>query len=184
MPDQHKPDTITKYKGCLHAASRKIGIAEFHLKHLRIELAATAVQNENPPPIPIQAYFEGVVSSVISAIDQVAQAANYVFSLHLSNGSLVEKSFAALITEIPGLQTWYSNSFGTDLRRIRTRMVHYSYKKMPLKLVWTVESADSKYTGPRDLETYADKALKYGLELTANLSTIEQKLLEHCQRNN
>lgn len=184
MPDQHIPDTITKYKSCLNAASRKIGIAEFHLEQLRIELAATPVQNENPPPIPIQAYFEGVVSSVISAIDQVAQAANYGFSLRLNNGNLVEKGFAALIAEIPQLQTWYGNSLGIDLRRLRRLIVHYSYEKKPLIITWTVESVGSKYTGSRDLETYADKALKYGLELTTNLSAIEQKLLEHCQRNN
>jgi len=176
------PDTITQYKGCLNAAKRKIGIAEFHYQQLKLQLAATEVQSENPPPIPIQAYFEGVVTSIIAAIDQVAQAANYGLSLHLKNGNLVEKGFAALITEIPGLQTWYSNNFGIDLRRIRTRMVHYSYKKMPLALVWTVESTDSKYTGSRDLGIYADKALKYGLELATNFPIIEQKLLEHCQK--
>lgn len=181
--DHSISDTTLKYKGCLDAAKRKINIAEFHLKHLIVELE-TAIQDENPPTIAIQAYFEGVVTSVIAAVDQVAQAANYGFSLNLKPGDLVEKGFAYLIVEIPSLQTWYENSFGVDLRRIRTRMIHYSYAKTPLALVWIVESANSSYTGSRDLISYAETAVKYGLELTANLSAIEQKLMQHCQRTN
>lgn len=176
------PDTRSKYKGCLDAAKRKIKIAEFHLHHLKAELEV-ATQDENPPPIPIQAYFEGVVLSVIAAIDQVAQAANYGFSLHLNSGNLVEKAFAALIVEIPGLQTWYNNTFGVDLRRIRTRMAHYSYEKTPLALVWVIESANSGYTGSRDLKSYAETALKYGIELTRNTPIIDEKLSGHCLSN-
>jgi hypothetical protein len=75
----------------LEAACRKRGIAAFNLRRLK-ELLNPA----DPPEqlsIEIQAHFEGVVISVIAAVDQVAQAVNHALNLRAKPDDLVAKAF-------------------------------------------------------------------------------------------
>lgn len=66
-----------------------------------------------------------------------------------------------------------ANPIGPDLRRIRTRIVHYSYKKTPHESFWVVESADSAYKGSRELLSYATSAVEFGKRLIEMLPQIE-----------
>ena len=80
----------------LIAARRKIEIAEFHYARLQNELRSAPSASKAMPSIPIQAYFEGAILSVIAAIDQVAQAINSSLKLGLKSEEKVSVAFATL----------------------------------------------------------------------------------------
>lgn len=160
-------ETRAEWQACLDAAERKIKIAAYHLEHLNQVLVSSKDVGDNLPSIAVQAHFEGVVVSVIAAIDQVVYVAKSAFGLPLSQ------------VDIPEVKIWYENKLGVDLRCIRVRMVHYSYKKKPLNIVWVVEPVEqSKYAGSRELAPYASAALEYGIALCALFPQIKQLVLE------
>ncbi len=158
------------------AADRKINIAKYHCEYLLKELKENSNNIDGMPAIEIQACFEGVILSVIASIDQVAQAINSGLKLSLWPGDLVNTSFSILSEEIPDLKEWFENPFGIDLRRIRTRMMHYSYEKLQQGECWTVEVGNKKYKGDRDLENYAKTALCYGNRLAELTPEIKKYL--------
>lgn len=105
----------------LQAAERKVRIAAFHRSQLEKYLRGEPRSKD--VPIPIQAHFEGVVVSVMAAVDQVAQAVNSALCLRATPGELVEKTFS-MIGDVPGVGEWYQEQIGRDLRSIRTKIVH------------------------------------------------------------
>lgn len=64
------------WDGYIDAAHRKISIAAFHCVQLKHALANCSPPHDGRPDIPVQAFFEGAVVAAVSAIDQIAQAAN------------------------------------------------------------------------------------------------------------
>jgi hypothetical protein len=67
------PKSSDDWRMQFEAARRKIHVATYHVDCLREALnAENFLRRRSVPPIPIQAHFEGVVVSVIAAIDQVA----------------------------------------------------------------------------------------------------------------
>lgn len=170
----------SNWKEYIDAAHRKINIAKFHCEQLNI-----ALQQENRlderPSIPIQAYFEGVVVAMVAAIDQVAQAANSALQLHLLPGNLFNGAASEIERYVPEFKTWREQPIGRDLRRLRTRIVHYSYDKSSNgRLSWLVETTSSNYTGTRDLSGYAMAVVAYAHELDDLAQKIEHSLSIRC----
>lgn len=170
------PTIDTDWADFLKAAKRKVEIAHYHAHRLDEVLAAEAGATGEMPAIPVQAHFEGVVISIMAAVDQVAQATNSALRLSLSTNSLVTESFTQLGQSIPPLADWFDEPFGRDLRRLRTRMIHYAYRKSREGLVWTVESVDTNYSGSRELRAYAGSAAEYACRLLNFIPDIHQYL--------
>jgi hypothetical protein len=182
MPAVKEKSSDEDWRMQLEAARRKIAVASYHVDCLGDALKVGGIPRRSAPPIPIQAHFEGVIVSVMAAVDQVAQAANSGLQLHLSPARLFEGAFGRLGKLCPEIQTWVANPIGPDLRRIRTRIVHYSYKKTPQGLFWVVESADSAYTGSRELLDYATSALDFGKRMIEMLPQIEIEIAREQKR--
>lgn len=157
----------------LNAARRKMEIASFHHERLRDVLTPPQGDSDTTPPVPVQSYFEGVIVSVMAAVDQIAQGVNEALQLHLSSGNLVEEAFARLSEPVREVSEWFDDPLGRDLRRIRARMLHYSYRKSPSGHEWTVESAETEYAESRELSAYAESAVRYGQRLVGLLPKIE-----------
>jgi hypothetical protein len=96
--------------------------------------------------------------------------------LSLRPNKLFEGTFIRLGGIDPEILIWVQNPIGRDLRRIRTRIVHYSYRKTPRGLHWVVESAQTDYDGSRELLDYATNALEFGKHLIEMLPRIENAM--------
>jgi hypothetical protein len=127
----------------LEAAGRKVAIARLHLDSLQNALRETNETLLDAPPIPVQAYFKGVVISIIAAIDQVDAAVKSTLPQPHELEDQNASPFYRL--GIPDVAAWYDAFFGRDLRRIRVRMVHYIYAKTSLGPGWAVESAGTPW---------------------------------------
>ena len=166
------PKSSEDWRMQFEAARRKIDVASYHVDCLREALnAENFPRRRSVPPIPIQAHFEGVVVSVIAAIDQVVQAVNSGLNLSLRQNKLFEGTFIRLGGIYPEIHSWVQNPIGRDLRRIRTRIVHYSYRKTSRGLHWVVESAQTDYDGSRELLEYATNALQIREASDRNVAT-------------
>ena len=165
------------YTDLITAAGRKIEAAAYHAEQLR-QLLDSGQPASDAPPVPVQAHFEGVVVSLIAAVDQVAQAVNSGRQLGLRQSDLVQKAFELLSAELPAVREWFHDAIGRDLRRIRTRIIHYSYVKSPAPNAarWSVEPAGGDYNGPRELVSYAKAAVQNGRRLEALLPGISSAL--------
>lgn len=118
----------------------------------------------------------------MAAVDQVAQAVNSAWQLHLNSTNLVEQAFTTLAERLPEIGDWFREQIGLDLRRLRVRMVHYAYTKTPQGPHWIVESAGTEYSGSRELVGYANSAVEYGERLRELLLRIEQEIANHAGR--
>lgn len=164
----------------IDAAHRKIDIAAFHCEQLKAILAQRRGDASERPDIPVQAFFEGVIMAMISAVDQVAQAANSALALHANIGNLFDIASPEIEARVPCFKVWREQPIGRDLRRLRARIVHYSYIKSPCAdRNWQVEATSSLYQGPRDLPSYAEAAVEYAREL----GYIADKLAERLSTN-
>lgn len=165
----------------LDAARRKAAITAFFSDRLA-EAHREVKQPSIPPPIPIQAYFEGAVVSSIAAVDQAAQAVNKALCLRLGTDVLVSKAFAHVSKALGEIDTWFQDPIGLDLRRIRTRVVHYSYSKSAgVGCRWNVEEANPSYTGSRELVDYANAAAAYAARLSDLTVVLEEWLEQACR---
>jgi hypothetical protein len=129
-PRRTRGADVNSWEPYFEAAHRKRAIAEYYLSRLA-EILTPPDGLARQPPIPVQAYFEGVIVSAMAAVDQVAQGINSALGLRLNPNTLVNGAFTKLTSFLPALQEWYENPLGIDLRRIRTRIIHYSYSKSP-----------------------------------------------------
>ena len=164
---------MADWEDCIEAARRKIRIAEYHQGALNVSLVPAA--DELMPPIAVQASFEGVIISVVAAMDQVAQAANYAWGIGASPGDLFAKASAAIEGKIPAFGSWLANPIGRDLRRLRTKIVHYSYVKESVAgREWHVQGTGIQYDGSRELVAYVDDVLAHGAELIRLADEVEQ----------
>jgi len=161
---------------CIDAAYRKIDISAFHCEQLKIVLGQYC-GFDGRPSIPIQAYFEGTIVATIAAIDQVAQAVNKALSLGLSSCNLFDGASSEIGRRVPAFNDWREQPIGIDLRKLRVRMVHYSYDKSSNGgAKWLVETANDHYAGARDLSAYADAAVAYGRELGVIADKLKESL--------
>lgn len=160
------------------AARRKLSVAEYHSDRLA-ELRNFDSSPDGVPPIEIQAHFEGVIISLMAAVDQVAQAVNSALRLGLNNSNLISGAFERISQFVPETADWYGNPLGRDLRKLRTRMVHYSYQKSPSAQGWHVENANPAYKGSREIIAYAREAVRYGRELAELVEDFENRLRPH-----
>ena len=166
------------------AAHRKIDIAAFHCEQLKTVLGQGCSTFTDRPNIPTQAFFEGTVVATVSAIDQVAQAVNSALNLGLAPGNLFAGASPEIESRVPAFKDWKIQPIGIDLRRLRTRMVHYSYiKSSNGDLEWQVETGSPNYTGARDLSAYAEAAVAYGRELGIIADNL-MKSLNACDKAN
>jgi hypothetical protein len=143
----------------LGAARRRMAIARFHLDGLQKLLHQTGEVHSDAPPIPVQAYFDGVVTSVSVAIELVTQAIRTLPSASRSQGTL--ESLTKDVSD------WYREPFREDLRKLRNRITHFSYVKTPEGLTWTVQPVGSTWRGSRQLLSYARCAVEYGERFSA-----------------
>lgn len=168
------------WEAYIDAAHRKIDIAEFHCEQLSSALRQDPTDHGHRPGIAVQAFFEGVITAVISAVDQVAQAANSALNLRAGHDgkNLFDVASPEIESRVPSFKQWRDQPIGLDLRRLRTRMVHYSYEKSPnTDRNWHVESTNSGYTGARDLLSYAATAVTYAKELAPMADQLQESLL-------
>lgn len=167
----------------IDAAHRKIAITAFHCEQLKVALSNTHSNAGGRPEIPVQAFFEGVVTAVISAADQVAQAANSALELGAGNGTLFDVASPVIEARVPDFREWRKQPIGRDLRRLRVRIVHYSYVKSPsVDRNWQVEATGSDYQGPRDLFTYAQAAVAYACKLGPIADRLAESLAANSER--
>jgi hypothetical protein len=160
----------------IEASRRKLAIAAYHLDRLRKLVADHIDLSESAPAIDVQAHFEGVVVSIMAAVDQVAQSVNSGLQLRLNSSNVVKEAFTTLAEHMPEIGEWLSEQIGRDLRRLRVRMVHYAYTKTPQGQRWTVESVETGFSGSRELVSYANSAVEYGKRLGTLLPRIEQEV--------
>lgn len=160
----------------LDAARRKIEIASFHANALDDFLKRGETPNDGRPPIAVQASFEGVVIAVVAAIDQVAQAVNSALGLRLPPADLFQGASREIEARVPEFKEWRENPLGIDLRRVRTRMMHYSYRKTAAAPTWDVEVGTVDFKGLRDLSSYAKAAVTYAGALKALVEKVEKNL--------
>ena len=166
----------TKYLDAVH---RKIAIAQFHCDQLQHALICYPPLYEGHPDVPTQAFFEGTVVATVSAIDQIAQAVNSALDLRLSPNNLFDGTIAEIERRVPEYAAWHMLPIGRDLRRLRTRMVHYCYDKtFNGELAWMVEVANPAYTESRELLDYAQAAVTYARQLGSIANSLQQSL-EH-----
>ncbi|TAJ09646.1 MAG: hypothetical protein EPO61_06205 [Nitrospirae bacterium] len=168
------PGTLDNWTHYVDAAKRQCLIAEYRVKSLEEKLGSPD-PDQNTPLIQVQAHFEGVIVSVMAAVDKVAQAANSAFGLHLSQSELVNGAMTELGKRVPEMKDWFEKPIGLDLRRIRVRIIHYSYVKTPQQSEhqWQVEGADTDYTGSREILSYSRVAVAYGTALSELIPAIE-----------
>lgn len=167
-------------KAYFDAARRKVRIAEYHLEELtrRLSDAPKPRPSDLCPTIAIQAHFEGIVISVMATVDQIAQAINEECDLEASPGDLFDKAYGNLAPKIPRLKIWCEKLIGRDLRRIRTRVVHYQYTKLPLgegQDGWQVEDAGFGFR-PRELVAYGKAAVLHAHELIDLIPAIQSEI--------
>lgn len=162
-----------EYIGAVH---RKLEIAAYHVDRLREVVDDRIGSSGSAPAIAVQAHFEGVVVSVMAAVDQVAQAVNSAWQLRLNPSNRVEKAFITLAEHLPEISDWFSEQLGLDLRRLRVRMVHYAYTKTPQGSRWIIESAGTGFSGSRELIAYANSAVEYGERLRRLLPRIDREV--------
>lgn len=115
----------------------------------------------------------------MAAVDKVAQMVNTAFGLGLKESERVQGAFDRVREFIPEVGSWYDEPLGRDLRRIRTRMVHYAYSKGSHS-PWAVEDARTDYDGSRLLGDYAGSATKYALALRDLIPRIERVCKENA----
>jgi hypothetical protein len=171
-------------KAYFDAARRKVRIAEYHLEELtrRLSDAPKPRPSDLCPTIPIQAHFEGIVISVMATVDQIAQAINEECDLKASPGDLFDKAYSSLAPKIARLKNWCEKLIGRDLRRIRTRVAHYQYSKIPLNdgqgdpHGWQVEDAGVGYDGSRELGAYGRAAILHARELIDLIPAVQSEI--------
>jgi hypothetical protein len=163
-----------EWRQYLEAAERKLDIANYHVARLAQELAMGNDPGRTLPPIPVQAHFEGVVVSIMAAVDQVSEAVNSGLGLGLSEGERRQGAGKAIAPVVLEVADWYRHPLQQELRDIRVLMVHYAYKKMPERGRWVIESTGSnKYGGSRELATYAKDAVQYAERLRDSIPKIQ-----------
>ncbi len=176
------PRSRDDWRRYLEAARRKVSIARYHTDCLEKQDTSAAGGAMVAPSIPVQAHFEGVIMSLMAAVDQVAQAVNNALRLGLKPQKLVEEAFAVLSLAIPEVDFWFKDPIGRDLRRIRVRMIHYSYSKTPQGGRWVVESADTDFKGSRELVAYARAGVEYLERLKSLFPQVEAEIESNVVR--
>jgi len=166
----------TNWLSYLEAARRKGEIARYHLEKLHCYLDPDASQYHLS--VAVQAHFEGVVFSVMAAVDQTAQAINSALHLGARESDLFEKAFGELAPTIAGLEAWRGKLLGRDLRRLRTKAIHYSYEKSQDQqgLRWVVQEVGVRYQGSRELRDYCEAAVHHVEELIGLIPAVESEL--------
>jgi hypothetical protein len=162
----------------LNAARRKVEIARYHLEQLERLRLVPPLDGPRECPVPIQAHFEGVVISVMAAVDQTAQAINSALNLGARESQLFDKAFGAVTAAVPALKTWCGKPIGRDLRGVRRSAIHHSYEKTPDGPLprWRVEESSVRYEGSRELRVYGEAAVAHAEELIRLIPAIQSEL--------
>ncbi len=166
-----------KWQNYLEAASRELEIVAYHADQLREAVKDHSHDSNEAPSIPIQAHFEGVVVSIMAAMDKVVEAVISAWKLPpVDQKDRVKNALEPLALRVPKLKDWLGEEIGRDLRRIRTRIVHYTYRKTPYEEGWFVESAGTKFSGSRELIAYTKSAVEHGKCLQELLPRIKEEI--------
>ena len=113
----------------LYAANRKIRIAAYHHECL------IAVLEESEPheqsPIPVQANFEGVLESAVSATDKLGEAIGIGNRLGKLSWPPLDSALGRAPDDAPvdDLRDWNSQLFWRYVRAVRKKAVHHFYDK-------------------------------------------------------
>src|SRR6185437_4355810 len=169
----------SEVKKCLEAASRKIEIAEYHLRCLRSALADSARPDEPPVPVPVQAHFEGVLDSVIAASEQVDEATKLEAQDHRDRRRrLFQRTW--LEAQSPSihvaLREWSQEPIAEDVRLVRNKATHHHYQKTPTGTRLEVEKPGRAYPGSRALDEYSAAACEHFNRLRSLINEIERVL--------
>jgi hypothetical protein len=160
----------------LEAAQRKILIARYHSSLLRSALT------EQPPgasaTIPVQASFEGMLSAMVSAADQVAEGINIAYACNLDKPTLAD-----VIHFLPQplrrrFGKWHQKPVAADVRDIRRLIVHHHHAKTPDGPMLVVQEPSSArpYGGSREIGAYADAVVAHCLRFSELIDSLESLL--------
>jgi hypothetical protein len=166
---------IGGWRDQIGAARRKLEITSFHVGRLRAALAEPGLEGTEPPPVPVQAHFEGALGALADALDRVAEAASAVLDLRLPSRDLVGGAFTELGSRIPAVRVWFKSALLSDLRR-GLRSAWYAPAEPGPRWFWEAET--SNYHGPRELLEYATACEDHGHQLELLLDDIERVLGE------
>jgi hypothetical protein len=167
----------TAWREYLQAARRKLGVARYHLEQLGEVLRGDPRPRVTPA---IQAHFEGVMTSLIAAGNQVSEGLKGAFEL-----AIEEATLAKVLPRVPSdyrwrrtLEAWRTAPIARDLRQIRNLAMHHHYGKSPTGPRLEVQEPPTgrPYGGPRDLIGYCTAALTHGEALEPILVEIEHSL--------
>jgi hypothetical protein len=156
-------------KAYLHAARRKIHIAEYHLSCLRSALAVSERPGE--PSVPVQAHLEGILYSVIAASDQAYEATKLGPA----------RPFRC------NLEAWRQEPIHKDVRAVRRLATHHHYRKTPAGPRLEVQEQGKPYGKSRVLDVYSEAACDHLRRLLPLLGEIESAVsvsaVEHHGRS-
>ena len=138
----------------INAARRKVAIIEFHLDCL--ERAISDEPDRDPVPIPVQAHFEGVLSSFAACADQIAAG------LHAVTGAGWERiglgqflvQFEPKTGPLLALQELWRSSERRDASEVRRLATHFYYEKYKVGDRYRVDTYTPDPIAPRDLVSY------------------------------
>ncbi len=166
---------------CLFAARRKIDIARYHFSEL-CDHCGRALAQEELPPIPVQAHFEGVVVCVVAAEEKIKEALRSAYGVSRDDERECKRLYSAFARKLPAMAEWYSNALVADIRDVRNLAVHKHYEKNPVTEggpppVWEVDKPEkTNYRGPRELRKYGQDAVDIGAALIGLIPQIEELL--------
>jgi hypothetical protein len=151
------------WRSFLGAAPRKVAIARYHLERLRSLLTpCPEADSAGLPPMEVQAYFEGVLFSVIAAASQVEEAIRYAkgFDRYAPQHKILQS------IPVPPMRDWYASPLSRDLQELRNAGFHRSYEKTRNDARWLVNKppiaqTESSYEGSRELQEYTGAALRH-----------------------
>jgi hypothetical protein len=163
----------------LNSLHRKLQVAKYHLDQLA--LAAKTGLHE-PIPIPLQAHFEGVLTSVVAASDKLAEVINIMLSLGIRNATIKKLLIKILQRGDPlpdwylPLKTWHEAPIAADVRAIRNLAVHHHYRKSSRGLSLEVQlppHTQAPYSGSRELVAYCTAVVQHANQCGEILDALE-----------
>jgi hypothetical protein len=174
----------------VEAMERKLDMAVYHLAVLRELLPFAIPDEDNLPPVPLQAHFESAGRAIVSMIDQLVSAVASVVpgmpTVHKATPKAVIRALADS-TELAArelkevIERLNDDARINDLRDVRNRSTHRFDEKDYLHGGgWTVNPPQHvrkgvrTYEGPRGLSQYLQVMVEYGQAVLATVPRAEK----------
>lgn len=171
----NRPPPPPPWYDCLIAATRKVGIAHYHLTRLR----ECEFGSSNLLPVPTQAHFEGVVYAAVAGGDQSDLA--LMQPSGCTNLSLNRRRFEIIVQEdevkevtdslpqFDDFKSWFCESTYKTAKELRNEIVHRVHDKRRKDLRWEVvltgDFGDDNKALAQDVLQYAEDLYAHAYRL-------------------